>query len=357
MPEESKMSDKLWVFGYGSLCWNPGFNYSKDMLGCIRGFKRRFWQGNNSHRGTEERPGRVVTLIEDENELTWGQAFQVDDEKVSRSYLDNREIELGGYTTIEVTFEPLDKNIEPFPVLIYIALESNDQYMGKASYVDMAIDIISSEGDSGHNLEYLAKLAKFMRNCLPDEEDRHLFLLEQLCIFILERSDRSQLIHFDNNSVDKQWLKEIHFQLRNNPISVRYTTILINFETLVQNERFPVLIDISKISNDQLNAIISAQQNHQAKLVSVSKNRLIAVKNRQHLKKYPMKSKIMISNSRSDGEDSNLNSSDEESTSGNTEHFNPTKSSNSISNLHNRIFVPQLNSRFQSNELQILSIV
>lgn len=132
-------TDKLWVFGYGSLCWNPGFKYSDAQLGCVKGFKRRFWQGNNSHRGTETKLGRVVTLIEDENELTWGKAFQLDDESVSRSYLDNREVQLGGYTTILTTFEPLDTNVEPFPVLIYIALENNDQYLGKASYDQMAM--------------------------------------------------------------------------------------------------------------------------------------------------------------------------------------------------------------------------
>lgn len=45
----------LWVFGYGSLCWYPGFSYSKSITGYIKGFKRRFWQGNTTHRGTVEK--------------------------------------------------------------------------------------------------------------------------------------------------------------------------------------------------------------------------------------------------------------------------------------------------------------
>lgn len=44
----------VWVFGYGSLCWNPGFEYTKCVIGYIRGYVRRFWQGNDSHRGTKE---------------------------------------------------------------------------------------------------------------------------------------------------------------------------------------------------------------------------------------------------------------------------------------------------------------
>ena len=48
-------STKLWVFGYGSLCWQPGFEFSNHQLGYIRGFSRKFWQGNTSHRGTEQK--------------------------------------------------------------------------------------------------------------------------------------------------------------------------------------------------------------------------------------------------------------------------------------------------------------
>lgn len=45
----------VWVFGYGSLCWYPGFEYSKCITGYVRGFARRFWQGNVTHRGTVDK--------------------------------------------------------------------------------------------------------------------------------------------------------------------------------------------------------------------------------------------------------------------------------------------------------------
>jgi hypothetical protein len=45
---------KIWVFGYGSLCWNPGVTYGRTLIGHVKGFSRKFWQKNTAHRGTEE---------------------------------------------------------------------------------------------------------------------------------------------------------------------------------------------------------------------------------------------------------------------------------------------------------------
>lgn len=66
--DEVDDSDKkcLWVFAYGSLCWKPGIKYKKSVKGHISGYSRKFWQGNTTHRGTDENvsfePAFCITL-------------------------------------------------------------------------------------------------------------------------------------------------------------------------------------------------------------------------------------------------------------------------------------------------------
>ncbi|XP_071876595.1 putative glutathione-specific gamma-glutamylcyclotransferase 2 isoform X1 [Bombus fervidus] len=178
MEARNKNENFLWVFGYGSLCWHPGFKYKRSAVGHIRGFNRRFWQGNTTHRGTVEKPGRVVTLVEEKEGIVYGRAFQIQD-TAALPYLENRECSLGGYVTTIATFHSREGN-RSFPVIIYIATNKNKHWLGEAPLQNIAKQISECSGPNGHNVEYLLRLAEFMHRYLPEAQDEHLFTLELL---------------------------------------------------------------------------------------------------------------------------------------------------------------------------------
>lgn len=89
-------------------------------------------------------------------------------------YLNVREAVLGGYDTKEVTFYPQDTPDEPLKALAYVATPQNPGYLGPAPEEAIATQILSCRGFSGHNLEYLLRLADFMQLCGPQAQDEHL---------------------------------------------------------------------------------------------------------------------------------------------------------------------------------------
>ncbi len=152
-----------WIFGYGSLIWRPDFTFVETRPAILHGWSRRFWQGSTDHRGTEESPGRVVTLVPDPGEFCVGICFRVcaADMPSVLSRLEFRE--RGGYTRRQIRVRIPGVTAQRLPAWTYIATETNPNYLGHAPVQAIAAQIHRSEGPSGTNIEYLQQLAASLR--------------------------------------------------------------------------------------------------------------------------------------------------------------------------------------------------
>jgi glutathione-specific gamma-glutamylcyclotransferase len=149
-----------WIFGYGSLVWRPAFPYAERRAGYIRGFARRFWQHSSDHRGTPERPGRVVTLIEKADTICGGMGYRVEPDVLAEvvAQLDHRE--QNGYRRVVTPLYLEGAGERRVEALLYLAGPKNPHYAGPAPLEDIAAVIRSCRGPSGDNGEYVLELAR-----------------------------------------------------------------------------------------------------------------------------------------------------------------------------------------------------
>ena len=150
-----------WIFGYGSIMWNPGFPYKTKKTCFIRGWERRFWQASSDHRGTPSFPGRVATLIQKKYSRFWGVAYNIhqQDENETLQSLDIRE--KNGYERTAVIATSLLGS--SFDCLTYVAGPSNRHYLKGEPLTSIARQIEIARGPSGTNAEYITLMVQELR--------------------------------------------------------------------------------------------------------------------------------------------------------------------------------------------------
>jgi cation transport regulator ChaC len=129
----------------------------------VSNWSRRFWQGSTDHRGRPEAPGRVVTLTAEPAGTCWGVVYRVAAEtcdEVLRA-LDHRE--RGGFDRHDVKVTPRQPGRDSIRALTYVATRDNPNYLGPAPLARIADQVRRSCGPSGHNVEYVLRLAESLR--------------------------------------------------------------------------------------------------------------------------------------------------------------------------------------------------
>jgi cation transport protein ChaC len=145
----------LWVFGYGSLMWQPGFSYAECGPATLAGWRRSFCLRSVRYRGTPEAPGLVLGLDAEDGALCHGVAFRVAAPEAEgvRAYL--RERELVTYAYAEVMLPVTLRSGRSVAALTYVIDRSHPQYAGILAPEDQAAIIARAVGPSGSNRAYL----------------------------------------------------------------------------------------------------------------------------------------------------------------------------------------------------------
>ncbi|PHU08607.1 hypothetical protein BC332_20467 [Capsicum chinense] len=157
----------FWIFGYGSLVWNPGFEYDEKMIGYIKDYKRVFDLACIDHRGTPEHPARTCTLEESEGAICWGAVYCVrggpEKEKKAMEYLERRECEYDSKTSVDFYTDEDSEQPALTGVIVFTSTPdkvNNKYYLGPAPMEEMAWQIATAHGPCGDNREYIFKMEK-----------------------------------------------------------------------------------------------------------------------------------------------------------------------------------------------------
>jgi len=153
----------LWVFGYGSLMWRPGFPFVERYGARLHGYHRSFCVFSHVHRGTREKPGLVFGL--DRGGSCRGFAYQVapEDADATRAYLQEREQVTSVYLDVTRSLTLIDGPHPKVEALCFIVDREHEQYAGKQPF-DRQVDLITEgQGQSGKNPEYLQSTVDHLR--------------------------------------------------------------------------------------------------------------------------------------------------------------------------------------------------
>jgi glutathione-specific gamma-glutamylcyclotransferase len=151
----------LWVFGYGSLMWNPGFETPETRPARLHGWHRAFCIYSEHYRGTPRKPGLILGLLP--GGACRGLAHRLPRERYDavRRYLIVREIDNDG--VYEEAVRPLHlADGRTVDALVYLADRKHRQFAGKLPTAKALKLIRQGHGATGSNLDYVRNTVRHL---------------------------------------------------------------------------------------------------------------------------------------------------------------------------------------------------
>jgi cation transport protein ChaC len=162
-PELALPPGDLWVFGYGSVMWQPGFSHLESHVARLHGYRRALCVWSWYHRGSPENPGLVMGL--DAGGACVGRAYRVaqEDKDAVAHYLYARELVTPAYLPILHPVYLKGGSEAAVTALTFKVDRRHPQYAGKLSVEQAAHVVRHGSGASGANPDYLFSTVAHMR--------------------------------------------------------------------------------------------------------------------------------------------------------------------------------------------------
>lgn len=143
----------IWVFGYGSLIWNPAFHYAEKVIGRVHGYHRRFCLWTQLGRGTAENPGMVLAL--EQGGSCSGLAFRIAPENIEEEFdvIWRREMVSGAYRPKWMTIRSLDGR--HLSGVTFVINHDHPRYAGSVDEATRIKAIATASGPLGRCCDYL----------------------------------------------------------------------------------------------------------------------------------------------------------------------------------------------------------
>ncbi|MGH6765793.1 MAG: gamma-glutamylcyclotransferase [Bradyrhizobium sp.] len=150
----------LWVFGYGSLMWRPGFEFIEQAPARLIGEHRALCVYSFDHRGTPEKPGLVLGL--DRGGACRGIAFRIAASRRSDTikYLRDREQTTHVYREVMRSVWLENEARQRVSALTYVVDRGHVQYAGRLSLPEQLRHVQQGHGRSGNNRDYVLSTVK-----------------------------------------------------------------------------------------------------------------------------------------------------------------------------------------------------
>ncbi len=151
----------LWVFGYGSLIWRPGFAFEDSAAARLSGYHRALCVFSHVHRGTPEQPGLVLGL--DRGGTCRGLAFRVAAAQAAATIAYLRAREQATMVYLERYLPVTLEDGRRVTALVYIADRKHLQYAGRLPPAELLKLVSNGRGSSGDNPDYVLRTHEHLR--------------------------------------------------------------------------------------------------------------------------------------------------------------------------------------------------